>query len=69
MNDADINKKAEQIAVDSKQEIDDIIQPMNYIAMEESEIIDEINDIDIMAITPMQALQILFDLQKKIREI
>ena len=47
----------------------DIIQPMNYIAMEESEIIDEINDIDIMAITPMQALQILFDLQKKIREI
>ena len=69
LNDADINKKAEQIAVDSKQEIDDIIQPMNYIAMEESEIIDEINDIDIMAITPMQALQILFDLQKKIREI
>ena len=69
LNDADINKKAEQIAVDSKQEIDDIIQPINYIAMEESEIIDEINDIDVMAITPMQALQILFDLQKKIREI
>ena len=46
-----------------------IIQPINYIAMEESEIIDEINDIDVMSITPMQALQILFDLQKKIREI
>lgn len=69
LNDADINKKTKEIAVESKEEIADIIQPINYIAMEESEIIDEINDIDVMSITPMQALQILFDLQKKIREI
>ncbi len=33
--------------------------------MNETQIIDEINKIDVMKLTPIEALQTLFDLQKK----
>ena len=33
--------------------------------MKETQIIDEINKIDVMSLTPIQALQVLFDLQNK----
>lgn len=35
--------------------------------MQETQIIDEINKLDVMAMTPMEALQFLFDLQKKVK--
>ena len=35
--------------------------------MNETQIIDEINKIDVMKLTPIEALQTLFDLQKKIK--
>lgn len=35
--------------------------------VQETQIIDEINKIDVMALTPIQALQTLFDLQNKIK--
>ena len=36
-------------------------------SMEETQIIDEINKIDVMNLTPMEAMQTLFDLQKKVK--
>ena len=35
--------------------------------MHETQIIDEINKIDVMNLTPMEAMQKLFDLQKKVK--
>ena len=64
---ADINKKAKKIAVESKEEIEDIVQQIDMFTMNETQIIDEISQIDIMSLTPMEALQILFDLKKKVK--
>ena len=38
---------------------------MDMFTMNETQLIDEINKIDIMKLTPIEALQTLFDLQKK----
>ena len=38
---------------------------MDMFTMNETQIIDEINKIDVMKLTPIEALQTLFDLQKK----
>ena len=35
--------------------------------MKETQIIEEISELDIMAMTPVEALQTLFNLQKKVK--
>ena len=37
------------------------------LSMKEMQIIEEISNIDVMSMTPMEALQIVFELQKKIK--
>ena len=67
LNAADINKKAKKIATESQEEIEDIIQQVDMFTMKETQIIEEISELDIMAMTPVEALQTLFNLQKKVK--
>ena len=62
-----INKKAKKIATESQEEIEDIIQQVDMFTMKETQIIEEISELDIMAMTPVEALQTLFNLQKKVK--
>ncbi len=65
LNTADITKKAKKISKQSEEEIEKTSRQMDMFTMNETQIIDEINKIDIMKLTPIEALQTLFDLQKK----
>ncbi len=67
LNAADINKQAKKIAIEAKQETEDIFQQIDMLSMKEMQIIEEISNIDVMSMTPMEALQIVFELQKKIK--
>ena len=60
-------KKTKKIASTSKEATEDIAKQVDMFMMQETQIIDEINKLDVMAMTPMEALQFLFDLQKKVK--
>ena len=69
LNAADITKKAQKIADESKKNMEETSTQLDMFNIKENQLIDEINKLDIMAISPIEALQILFELQKKSREI
>lgn len=65
LNAADINKKTKRIANEAKEASEQVGDQMDIFHAEENRLADEIAKIDIMALSPIEALQILFDLQKK----
>lgn len=65
LNAADITKKAKNIAKDSKEQSETTATQVDMFTIKETQIIDEINQLDVMSMTPIQALQALFDLQSK----
>ena len=65
LNAADITKKAKQIAVESKEQQEETAQQMDMFHIAETQLADEISKLDVMAMTPIEALQTLFELQKK----
>ena len=58
-------KKAKQIAVESKEQQEETTQQMDMFHIAETQLADEISKLDVMAMTPIEALQTLFELQKK----
>ena len=67
LNAADIAKKTKTLADEAKEAAEESAMQMDMFNMQETQIIDEINKIDVMSLTPIQALQTLFDLQNKIK--
>ncbi len=65
LNAADIAKKAKRIAMEAEEKSSSSIKQMDVFTMSDTQIADEINKIDIMSLTPIQAIQVLFELQKK----
>lgn len=65
LNAADINKKTRKLADEAKEAAEETANQMDMFSIKETQIIDEINKIDVMSMTPIQALQALFDLQHK----
>ena len=65
LNAADITKKAKKLAVESKNNNEETAKQVDMFTMKETAIIDEINKIDVMSLTPIQAIQTLYDLQNK----
>lgn len=64
LNAADITKKAKKLAQESKQEQEDM-QQVDMFTIGETQLTEELKQMDIMAMTPIEALQTLFALQKK----
>ncbi len=67
LNAADINKKTKKLADEAKQAEEETSTQLDMFNIKENQVIDEINKIDVMSLTPIQALQTLFDLQNKIK--
>ena len=65
LNAADITKKAKKLAEQSKEQQEQQAQQVDMFAMVETQIADELKQMDVMAMTPIDALQALFALQKK----
>ena len=65
LNAADITKKAKHIATEAKSNSYDEPKQVDMFTMNETKIIDEINSINVMNLTPIEALQVLYDLQNK----
>lgn len=65
LNAADITKKTRKIAVESKEVLEEEYKQVDMFSIKENQMIDEIGKLDVMAMTPIEALQKLFDLQKK----
>ena len=62
---ADITRKAKKIAKESKELNEQESTQIDMFTMKETQLIDEINKIDVMKLTPIEAMQVLFDLQKQ----
>lgn len=67
LNAADINKKTKKLANEAKEAAEEETMQIDMFNVQETQIIDEINKIDVMSLTPIQALQTLFDLQNKVK--
>lgn len=65
LNAADITKKTKKIAVESKENMEETAKQVDMFHVAEHQMIDEILKLDVMAMTPIEALQTLFELQKK----
>ncbi|MBQ5709214.1 MAG: DNA mismatch repair protein MutS, partial [Anaerotignum sp.] len=65
LNAADITKKAKKIAVESKEQQEETAKQIDMFNMAETQLADELCKLDVMAMTPIEALQTLFELQKK----
>ena len=65
LNAADITKKAKNLAKEAQIESNKEAEQVDMFNINETQLADEINKIDVMGLTPLQALQTLFDLQKK----
>ena len=65
LNAADITKKAKKIALESQEQQEETVQQVNMFNMGEMQLTEELKQLDVMAMTPIEALQKLFDLQKK----
>ncbi|MBR2593487.1 MAG: DNA mismatch repair protein MutS [Firmicutes bacterium] len=61
---ADINRKTRKLAEDSKSNAEDA-QQMDIFTAKETLLSEELQKIDVMSLTPIEAIQILFELQKK----
>ena len=62
---ADITRKAKKIAKESKELNEQESTQIDMFTMKETQLIDEINKIDVMKLIPIEAMQVLFDLQKQ----
>ena len=67
LNAADITKKAKKIAEESKNSMTDTASQLDMFNIKENQILDELDKLDIMSMSPIEALQKLFELQKKSR--
>ena len=67
LNAADIAKKTRKLADEAKEAAEEEVVQIDMFNIKENQIIDDINKIDVMSLTPIQALQTLFDLQNKIK--
>ncbi len=67
LNAADITKKAKKIAAESKENAEESAKQIDMFSVGENQMIDEISKLDVMTMTPIEALQKLFELQKKAR--
>lgn len=65
LNAADITKKAKRLAKEAEVNSSVTSTQMDVFTINDTQLADEINKIDVMSLTPIQALQTLFDLQKK----
>ena len=65
LNAADITKKAKKIAVESKEQQEETAKQIDMFNIAETQLADELCKLDVMAMTPIEALQTLFELQKK----
>lgn len=65
LNAADITKKAKQIAEESGENAEEVAKQVDMFSIAENIMIDEISKLDVMAMTPIEALQTLFELQNK----
>ncbi|MBQ4347215.1 MAG: DNA mismatch repair protein MutS, partial [Firmicutes bacterium] len=65
LNDADIAKKTKKLAKQAEELSQENAKQMDMFTLKENVILDEISKIDVMALTPIEAIQTLFDLQKK----
>ncbi|MBR0104605.1 MAG: DNA mismatch repair protein MutS, partial [Firmicutes bacterium] len=61
---ADINRKTRKLAEDSKSNAEDA-QQMDIFTAKETLLSEELQKIDVMSLTPIEAIQTLFELQKK----
>ncbi|MBQ7241992.1 MAG: DNA mismatch repair protein MutS, partial [Firmicutes bacterium] len=61
---ADINRKTRKLAEDSKSNVEDA-QQMDIFTAKETLLSEELQKIDVMSLTPIEAIQTLFELQKK----
>lgn len=64
----DISKKAKQIAKESHEMTERTGIQMNMFSLKEAQLLEEIKQLDVMGMTPIEALQALFDLQQKANE-
>lgn len=69
LNAADITKKAKKIAVESGEQQEETAKQMDVFHIAETQLAEEILKLDVMAMTPIEALQTLFELQKKAGEL
>ncbi|WP_352401054.1 DNA mismatch repair protein MutS [Anaerotignum sp.] len=67
LNAADITKKAKKIAVESRENSEEAAKQIDMFSIAENIMIDEICKLDVMSMTPIEALQTLFELQQKAR--
>ncbi|MDD5946150.1 MAG: DNA mismatch repair protein MutS [Clostridia bacterium] len=67
LNAADINKKTKKLANEAKEAAEETAVQLDMFNVQETQLADEISKIDVMSLTPIQALQTLFDLQNKIK--
>ena len=67
LNAADITKKAKKIAESSKDNLENTGAQLDMFNIKENQILDELDKLDIMSMSPIEALQTLFELQKKAR--
>ncbi|WP_317853977.1 DNA mismatch repair protein MutS [Chakrabartyella piscis] len=65
LNEADITKKTKKLAMESKEQQEEVAMQMDMFSVKESQLVDEILKLDVMAMTPIEALQAIFELQKK----
>ncbi len=65
LNAADITKKAKKIAAESAEQAEENVQQVELFHMKETLLADELANMKIMDMTPLEAHQALFDLQKK----
>ena len=63
---ADINRKTRKLAEDSRSEAENARQ-MDMFTAKETLLSEELQKIDVMSLTPIEAIQKLFDLQKMSR--
>ena len=65
LNAADITKKAKKIASESAAQAEEEAKQVELFNLKENQLADDLCKLDIMSLTPIEALQVLFDLQKK----
>ncbi len=65
LNAADITKKAKKIAQESQEQSQQKTQQLDMFSFKETQLLEEIKQLDVMAMTPIEALQELFEIQKK----
>ena len=65
LNAADITKKAKKLAAESREKVEEVAAQLDFSELINVQLADELNKLDVLKMTPMEAMQALFDLQKK----